>query len=267
MTFTFAKWEAAQACTDGPEPGATALLAWLIANDPDGTSLGVFNCRDVRGSTTTSTHGEGRAVDWRQPQTKTGNATKQGYDLLARLADHGDVLGVQCIIYGHSGKTARPTIWSAVSPDGRPYTGAHPHADHIHIELTRDAAATLTLARIHGILGGNLRPPDLEPDAPAAPAPAPKGGTTIGAIVNDLPVLRGKERPPYKTSPDVKTVQAQATHRWGLPTPIDGQFGPDTIRKVREIQQRGRAQDGRVLVDGIVGPQSWALLLLGHLAE
>lgn len=265
--FTFAPWQAAEACTDGPEPGALALLAWLLANDPDGASLGIYNCRPVRGSQTTSTHGEGRAVDWKQPQTKSGNAVVAGYRLLAQIAEHGAELGVQCIIYGHNGKKATPTIWSAVSPDGRPYNGAHPHMDHIHIELTRAAAAKLTLATVHSILGGNLRPPAGDDETPApTPPSSSSSGSVIGAIVDDLPVLRGRERPPYKTDPHVKTIQAQATHRWGLPTPIDGQFGPDTTRKVREIQQRAHATDDGILVDGIVGPQTWQLLLLGKLA-
>ena len=68
MTYSFARWEGATNCTGGPSSGAAALLAWCQANrQPPGRSLGIYNCRSVRGSSTTSLHGEGRALDWGLP--------------------------------------------------------------------------------------------------------------------------------------------------------------------------------------------------------
>src|SRR5688572_28868667 len=60
-TVTLArKYEPAQACTGAPEPGAKALMAWALATyGKQGLkNLGIYNCRTVRGGSTTSLHGE-----------------------------------------------------------------------------------------------------------------------------------------------------------------------------------------------------------------
>lgn len=73
-------WQGANVCTDGPTPGARALLAyWLEAYRPPGSSLGIFNCRTVRGGSTTSLHGEGRAVDLGVPVTAAGHDTMRRF--------------------------------------------------------------------------------------------------------------------------------------------------------------------------------------------
>ena len=41
-------------------------------------------------------------------------------------------------------------IWSARSPNGRPYSGTASHVDHLHIELNRRAAVGLTRAQLGG---------------------------------------------------------------------------------------------------------------------
>lgn len=143
--YRWAPWERAVECTDGPEPGARALLAWLYEEyRPPGTSLGIYNCRDVRGSTTTSTHGEGRAVDFGLPVVN-GRGHPLGREIVDRIGPHGARLGVQAIVFDR-------TIWSAVSPDGRRYDGAHPHYDHLHIELTREAGRSMTLTTFRYVL-------------------------------------------------------------------------------------------------------------------
>lgn len=157
MAFTFAAWSAASKCTSGPRPGAVALMKHLLAKHPKGKSLGIYNCRSVRGGSTTSTHGEGRALDIGFPM-KNGRGTAAGYALVKQVGNHGAALGVQAIIYDRK-------IWSAKSPGGRAYTGAAPHYDHVHIELTRSAATNLTATKIKKILGGT---------SVAKPKPAPK---------------------------------------------------------------------------------------------
>ena len=153
MSYRFAPWEKAVECTRRASPGAGALLAWHQANmQPPGRSMGIYNCRSVRGSATTSLHGEGRALDWGVPLGPTGKATEQGRDLVHQLATHAHELGIQAIIYDR-------TIWSARSPGGRPYAGVSPHYDHLHIELTWQAARELTLATLVSVLGGSAERP------------------------------------------------------------------------------------------------------------
>lgn len=147
MSYSFAPWQGATHCTSGSTTGALALQAYLLERySPPGWSGGIYNCRGVRGSTTTSVHGEGRAFDLMLPVGANGRGTKYGHDIVDLLGKNAQRLGIQCIIYDRR-------IWSAASPNGRAYTGVHPHYDHLHIELTRAAGANLTLATLRAVLG------------------------------------------------------------------------------------------------------------------
>jgi hypothetical protein len=147
MSFNFAPWEGATNCTGSVTPGASHLLAWCREAYPQGGSMGIYNCRTVVGGSTTSLHGEGRALDWGMPMVG-GRGSPAGHELVRRLGENGQRLGIQAIIYDRQ-------IWSARSPDGRPYTGQHPHYDHLHIELTWNAARNLTLATLRSVLGSS----------------------------------------------------------------------------------------------------------------
>ena len=143
--YRWAPWTGATRCTDGPEPGARAFLAWLYEEfRPPGYSLGIYNCRTVRGASTTSTHGEGRAVDYGLPVV-AGRGNPVGYEILDRIGPHGAEVGIQCVVFDRR-------IWSPSSPQGRRYDGTHPHYDHLHIEFTREAAARLTLSTFRYVL-------------------------------------------------------------------------------------------------------------------
>lgn len=167
------------------------------------------------------------------------------------------------------GQEASPAALASlkvVCDAARPTNGVYGHADAAG---TRTACPGPQLRqwvadyRAGDVTDDGGRPPRPDEDSPA-PDPASDDGSVIGAIVNDLPVLSRQER--YRKDPHVQTVQAAVTYRWGLPTTIDGYFGPDTERKVREVQQRAHAKDDSIHVDGIVGKQTWQLLLLGRLA-
>lgn len=215
--MNWARWEAARRCTSGAEPGARLLLAWALREYPVAWSGGIFNCRTVRGTQVRSIHGEGRALDVMLP-TPSGRAHPDGYALLRRLGARGRKLGIQCIIFDR-------TIYSARSPNGRPYTGAHPHVDHLHIELTRKAAAGLNGATITRLLGSSSEPPEV----------------ALGRLL--------RLRRPWMRGEDVRFVQRQ------LNIAADGIFGPQTDRAVRRFQR-----DRGLVVDGIVGPITWAEL-------
>ena len=143
----WADYQGASNCTGTAAQGARHLLAWLLESYPGSRSLGIYNCRTVRGGSTTSLHGEGRAVDLDPDRTRGANGHAVGRSLVARLGEHGQRLGVQAVIYNRE-------IWSQRSPEGRYYGGVHPHNDHLHIELTRAAGSNLTLATLRAVLGG-----------------------------------------------------------------------------------------------------------------
>lgn len=108
-----------------------------------GTNLGIYNCRSVAGSATTSLHGEGRACDF----GINPHGAAYGTQLADQLRLHSAELGIQCVIWNRR-------IWSGSYPDAgwRVYSGLNAHVDHIHLELTRAAAATLTPERVHNVL-------------------------------------------------------------------------------------------------------------------
>jgi len=142
----FPRWEPAVRCTSGPTPGATAFMKWFVEEygDLGGYNLGIYNCRTVRGGSTTSLHGEGRATDLGFPV-----GDKDGDALARRLLKAPGRLGIQCIIYERR-------IYSAVSPGGRYYAGVNPHYDHLHVEFTRESAQKLTYATVERVLRTGL---------------------------------------------------------------------------------------------------------------
>lgn len=230
MAYDWKKWEAASAnCSGGPESGATALMNWCLQNYQAAKNLGIYNCRTVRGSTSPSMHGEGRALDVGFPVVNK-KAHADGSRLLEDLANHAGELGLQCIIWDRR-------IYSARSPRGRKYSGVNPHIDHLHIEMTKSSAKTLNPSQIQSILGRSK-----------APTEPPK------TDVRSLPTLRLKR--PRMWGPDVSDLQKLLNKNRVQKLKVDGVFGPNTRRAVAQFQATRRLKP-----DGIVGPLTWTALL------
>lgn len=140
----FAGWTQARFDVGRAQPGARALMRAITERwdgEWDSHNWGIYSARNtVLGNL--SAHTEGRALDVGCP-LRTGRQIQRRLRLLdpARL-------GISVII--HNG-----VIYSQRSPNGRAYVGV-PHRDHVHIEMTRAAAANLTLARARKILNGPL---------------------------------------------------------------------------------------------------------------
>lgn len=114
----------------------------------------------------------------------------------------------------------------------RKYSGSNPHRSHIHVSVhsTKNHYDKETQWDLG--LGAGATPPS--PPAPDDPA--------------SRPVLR--KGPPYTNNEHVKQVQ-----RVLMIELVDGLFGDQTDREVRAFQ---RARN--LLVDGVVGPQTWEQL-------
>jgi peptidoglycan hydrolase-like protein with peptidoglycan-binding domain len=207
----FPPWEGATKCTGSATLGAQALMRWIIESyGPVGAmNWGIYNCRSVVGGVATSCHGEGRALDVGFPL-----GDPDGDRLLRRLLKVPGHLGVQAIIYER-------TIYSLRSPSGRPYTGAAPHFDHLHVELTQEAGRLLTYETVRRVL-------------------TPK---TWRAGERDL---REGDR-----GADVRWLQGK------LAVLADGIFGSDTAQAVRRFEQDRDGQPFRLLLDGTVGRNTW----------
>jgi hypothetical protein len=221
-------YEPARSCTGSATSGARELMSWFLGAyaGRGGRNLGIYNCRTVAGSTTTSLHGEGRAADLGVP-VGAGWAVALADQLRLNSAE----LEVQCVIHDR-------TIWSGShANDGwRPYNGQNPHLDHLHVELSWNSARTLTAERVQGALNGQQ---------PPSPAPAPVDHPTI---------RRGSKG-------DAVQELQRILNAWypGMPQlVVDGDFGPATEARVKHMQARAG-----ITVDGIVGPQTWGRLLGG----
>jgi hypothetical protein len=231
----FASWYPAERCVGSARDGARALMRYVLDTFDGATNLGIYNCRNTRGTGTFSPHAEGRAIDAGFPLSKLGEGSDKGYALVYALIKAGpSKLGVQAIIYDR-------TIWSARSPGGRTYTGAHPHYDHVHVEMTRAAADKVTLATVRTVLE-----PEPAPTYESYSAAGP-GNRTIGMF----------DTRPRSAGADVKELQ-RILNAWYPTLPalkLDGYFGPATKARVEYLQRRAG-----ITVDGVVGKQTWAVL-------
>lgn len=207
----FPEWEGARTCTGSASPGAQALMRWIIEEygSKGAQNWGIYNCRDVRGGSTTSLHGEGRALDVGFPL-----GDPDGDRLVRRLRKSPGRLGIQAIIYER-------VIYSRLSPEGRPYTGAAPHYDHVHVELTREAANDLTYETVRRVL-------------------TPK---TRAAGSRDL--KKGMK------GADVRWVQGK------LGVDADGVYGDTTAEAVRRWERARKKNYPSLKVDGAVGRLTW----------
>lgn len=213
----FPAWEPAVSCSGSATPGAQALMRWVIEHygTKGAQNWGIYNCRDIRGGATTSLHGEGRAGDIGFP---VGDIDAD--QLLRRLLRRVGRLGIQAVIYER-------VIYSAKSPEGRPYTGVAPHWDHLHVELTREASRDLTYATVSAVLS----------------PPTRHAGDRV---------LREGMR-----GADVRWLQRK------LRVEPDGQFGPKTTKAVVDWKiawnerNPGRRQ---FWSNGVVGRRMWVKL-------
>jgi hypothetical protein len=128
-------------------------MAWFIGayGHLGGKNLGIYVCRPVRGSnSTTSLHGEGRACDF----GINPHGAAWGTGLAELLRARSGELGIQCLIWNRR-------IWSGSYPDDgwRAYSGTNAHVDHIHLELSKHAAANLTPQQIQRVLISTTTPP------------------------------------------------------------------------------------------------------------
>ena len=62
----YSGYQGASKCTAGPQPGCRNAMSWFLGayGRLGGLNTGIYNCRTVRGGSTTSLHGEGRACDF-----------------------------------------------------------------------------------------------------------------------------------------------------------------------------------------------------------
>lgn len=125
-------------------PGAKALQFVCLEWHDTFRNLGCYNDRSIRGASVPSLHRDGRAIDVGVDVNNT--ASGDAMDALTHtLVEHYAELGMQQLIWYER-------IWT-VGKGWRDFNGsAGPHHDHAHIELTKYAAANLTVETCQAVL-------------------------------------------------------------------------------------------------------------------
>lgn len=150
-------------CIGGCQPGANNLKQTVLFFEQALAFNGCYVCRPPRGlSRGYSTHAEGRAIDFsaKMPDGKpdphpvpegsaADTAIKKWMWIFVATSDKAYNLGVQRFIYkrtewvvNRGTKILLP--WSSL---------AREHANHLHVELTKEAAQNLTPVQIRHALG------------------------------------------------------------------------------------------------------------------
>jgi Putative peptidoglycan binding domain len=249
MTLQVGGYQPAKTCTGSPQPGTQALMAWYLGayGAQGAANLGIYVCKSIAGSATTSLHGEGRAAD-------CGSKPYRRLGFMADLADafvaHSKELGIQCVIHNRR-------IWSASYPHAgwRTYRGED-HVGHLHVELLWWAARDLTVAKINSVLHGSVV---VRPDPPKPTTPAKPDDWTRRMIMA-LPELKHGTGLKGKHNEDVQTMQqllqARGFRAGQGKAGADGRFGDGTRNDLRAFQRSVKIKD-----DGICGKVTWAHLL------
>lgn len=150
-------WRGSSSCAGGMTPGAARFAEDLEAAFPQIFHVGGYACRPINGnSSVTSVHATGRALDI-HIATIGGEADNGEGDPIGNwLIENAERIGVQYIIWDR-------WTWGGHRPSGakdRYYGGAHPHHDHLHVELSVQAASLGTDWFRAAVCGDNTCSPD-----------------------------------------------------------------------------------------------------------
>jgi hypothetical protein len=225
-------WNDGTACASAITAGADELRRYMMAEFRGIRIIGGFNCRrNTARANHLSMHGTGRALDVMIPMVG-GRANSAIGDPIANwLVKNAETIGMQYLIWNR-------VRWSGKrTPRFARYSGPNPHTDHLHVELTMDAAARRT-------------PWFTSRGAAPAPSPAPSPGTPTINIDAE------------------RAVRANRTHGarlgWQGRLPQIHAFlgvsgNPPHERDFALAVAAWQNRKG-LEVDGILGPRTWAAL-------
>ncbi len=134
-------WRGEEGCGGGLLDGTGLLRDYLYQHFPQSWEIGGYSCRPIVGDPNSmSVHATGRALDimvYPVGHPDGSEADNEMGDPIANwLVVNAEHIGVQQIIWDR-------WLWRAEDAPGekdRAYTGEHPHNDHLHVELSVEAA-------------------------------------------------------------------------------------------------------------------------------
>ncbi len=191
MTYNWMVYDPATGCIPH-SAGAKALAAYLEDRFPYQYSGGICNCRNINGGSTWSHHAECRAYDCMIPTDNGAYIPEYGDPIIELLGPHGRRLGLDHVILNR-------VFYADSSPDGRYYSGRHPHYNHAHIGLNTLGANNLTYATLVAVLGD---PFDRNP---------PPGEETMlplefGDVSEDIRLAKDRLNMVYNTGLDLQST-------------------------------------------------------------
>lgn len=141
-------WTGTSGCSGTFTSGARTFGAYLLRNFPQITSYGGYSCRPIVGeSQYMSVHATGRALDLFIPVDRSvsgeGNADNDAGDPVANwLIANAQYIGIQRVIWDR-------WLWQSEDygegqSQAYDFAGSNPHNDHIHMELSVEAAQQMT---------------------------------------------------------------------------------------------------------------------------
>lgn len=131
-------------CSLGPMPG-TALFRRFVMQNLGGSDTAICACRPIAGTLTLSDHSAGKAWDWGVRADRPEDVARVNalMDWLLKPDPRGNPaanfrrVGLRSMIWNRRS-------WSAAYREWRPYTGQHPHNDHVHFSFSSPGAAAQT---------------------------------------------------------------------------------------------------------------------------
>jgi hypothetical protein len=132
-------WNGGRNCSGTFSAGARELGNYLVNRFPGARYFQGYSCRQIRGGSGMSVHGTGRAIDVFIPLHRGAADNDLGDPVANWLVENASNIGIQMIIWDR-------TVWAGnrSGDKARYYSGEHPHHDHLHIELTPQAASRST---------------------------------------------------------------------------------------------------------------------------
>lgn len=258
----------------GRRPGTEKLIQ--VINFLSGRALwnnGSWVVRPKRGKSSPSVHGTGRAFDmsWRAIGNRGSGKYEDAVEWMEFLTNPvvAEALEIEAVFdyypapYGRGWKCDRQDNgnggWQVY--DKRAFAGA-PGGDWIHVELSnRYADDPAAIDRIVKELFAGAKVAADNPQPKPASKPAAKK-EPVAAAEPATPYSRTVKR--GSRGDVVKQVQSRLADlgyknsSGTKPIVVDGRFGPNTERRVKEFQ--GDNQPAAGPVDGIVGKITWSVL-------
>lgn len=174
-------------CTQREAIGLQQLARYVLSRW-GGTNLGIYSCRSVRGGTSPSMHGEGRAWDWRAPSRTTLNQA------IAFVIAYADKLSIQSVTDYEMNRR-----WQ-VGHGWQLFTGPGASGPTWHVERNRDGASDAR--SVQTILGASPTPvPTPEPLPEPSPEPEDEDEPMILPVMTPLqksgPQAKAGNRVPF----------------------------------------------------------------------